>query len=233
MPRLLWPSWRWMTMRGTPSSAISTAWACHSWWGANRRRTPAPAATRRRSARAAAGDNGRPRVGPLITQNSVPTWSYTRRSTRAAGAPRPTRPCRPRGGGRLATVVYKRLRERGYEVFAVNPSADQGEGDPAYHDLRAIAGGVHTVVIATRPETAEQTIRECADLGIDHVWMHRAFGDRERVRHGHAVRPRARHHGDRRRLPVHVRPRGRPRPQGDAPRLHATRPRPKAGRLKS
>jgi hypothetical protein len=32
------------------------------------------------------------------------------------------------------------------------------------------------VVIATRPEAAEATMRECADLGIKQVWMHRAFG---------------------------------------------------------
>jgi aromatic-L-amino-acid/L-tryptophan decarboxylase len=25
---LVWPSWRWMTISGTPSRAISTAWAC-------------------------------------------------------------------------------------------------------------------------------------------------------------------------------------------------------------
>jgi predicted CoA-binding protein len=73
-------------------------------------------------------------------------------------------------------VVYKRLRERGYEVFAVNPNADRVEGDRAYHDVRSIPGGVDAVVIATRPETAEATMRECADLGIKHVWMHRSFG---------------------------------------------------------
>jgi hypothetical protein len=27
LQRLLWPSWRWMTINGTPSRAISTAWA--------------------------------------------------------------------------------------------------------------------------------------------------------------------------------------------------------------
>ena len=73
-------------------------------------------------------------------------------------------------------VVYRRLRERGYEVFAVNPNADEVEGDRSYHDLRSIPGGVDAVVIATRPETAEQTMRECGDLGIKHVWMHRSFG---------------------------------------------------------
>ena len=31
-------------------------------------------------------------------------------------------------------------------------------------------------MIATRPEAAEATVRECADLGISHVWMHRGPG---------------------------------------------------------
>jgi uncharacterized protein len=75
-----------------------------------------------------------------------------------------------------ANVVYKRLRERGYEVFAVNPNADEVEGDRCYADLRSIPGGVDAVVIATRPETAEATVRECAELGIEHVWMHRGPG---------------------------------------------------------
>jgi uncharacterized protein len=75
-----------------------------------------------------------------------------------------------------ANVVYQRLRERGYEVYAINPNADEVEGDPCYHDLKSVPGGVEAVVIGTRPETAEATMRECVELGITHVWMHRLFG---------------------------------------------------------
>ena len=75
-----------------------------------------------------------------------------------------------------SNTVYKRFRERGYEVFAINPNAETVEGDPAYPDLRSIPGGVDAVVIATRPERADETIRECAELGIKHVWMHRGSG---------------------------------------------------------
>jgi len=75
-----------------------------------------------------------------------------------------------------ANVVYKRLRERGYQVFAVNPNATEVEGDRAYADLRSIPGGVEAVVIATSPEHADATMRDCADLGIGFVWMHRSFG---------------------------------------------------------
>jgi predicted CoA-binding protein len=79
-------------------------------------------------------------------------------------------------GNHGSNVVYQRLRDRGYEVFAVNPHADAVEGDVCYHSLAAIPGGVEAVVIATRPERAEATMRECAELGIKHVWMHRLMG---------------------------------------------------------
>ena len=52
---------------------------------------------------------------------------------------------------RGSNVVYQRLRGRGYQVFAVNPNANEAEGDPCYHDLGSVPGGVDAVVIATRP----------------------------------------------------------------------------------
>lgn len=81
---------------------------------------------------------------------------------------------RPRDHG--SNTVYKRLRDRGYEVFAVNPNANVVEGDRCYPDLKSIPGGVQAVVIATRPTLAEETMRECAELEIEHVWMHRGPG---------------------------------------------------------
>jgi predicted CoA-binding protein len=78
--------------------------------------------------------------------------------------------------GHGSNVVYQRLRARGYEVFAVNPNAERVEGDRCYHDIASIPGGVGAVVIGTRADRAEETMRECAELGIGKVWMHRSFG---------------------------------------------------------
>jgi uncharacterized protein len=80
----------------------------------------------------------------------------------------------PKGHG--SNLVYQRLRERGFEVFAINPNADEVEGDSCYQDLKSIPGGVDAVVIGTWPEVAEDTMRECSDLGIRQVWMHRGPG---------------------------------------------------------
>ena len=78
--------------------------------------------------------------------------------------------------GHGANTVYKHLRDLDYEVFAVNPNADEVEGDRCYHDLAAIPDGVGAVVIATTPAVAESTMRECAEIGVQQVWMHRSFG---------------------------------------------------------
>ena len=80
------------------------------------------------------------------------------------------------GGKHGGNIVYQRFKERGYEVFAVNPNADTVEGDPCYRSLATIPGGVDAVVIATTPVNAVSVVEECKALGITRVWMHRSFG---------------------------------------------------------
>jgi predicted CoA-binding protein len=75
-----------------------------------------------------------------------------------------------------ANTVFKRLRDRGYQVFAVNPNATQVEGDKSYPDLASIPGGVEAVVIATAADKATGAMRQCVELGVTHVWMHRSYG---------------------------------------------------------
>ena len=81
----------------------------------------------------------------------------------------------PSGHG--SNAVMKRLRERGYDVVAINPNAEEAiDGAPCYHHLTEVPGSVEAVVIGTKPERAADTMREVVDLGITKVWMHRAFG---------------------------------------------------------
>ncbi len=75
-----------------------------------------------------------------------------------------------------ANLIYRKLRQGSHEVFAVNPNASEFKGDRCYPDLKSIPGGVDGVVIVTRPETAEEIVKQCPDAGISRVWMHRSFG---------------------------------------------------------
>ncbi len=80
----------------------------------------------------------------------------------------------PQGHG--SNIVLQRLRERGYEVFAVNPNADEIDGNPCFHDLGSIPGGVDAVVIGTSAEHAPAVMRDAVASGVTRVWMHRSFG---------------------------------------------------------
>jgi len=88
--------------------------------------------------------------------------------------------------GSAANLIYRKLRGAGYEVYALNPRADEVEGDRCYPDLRAlparpesVAGGpaaVEGVVAVTPPAQTEELARQCAAAGVRRVWMHRSFG---------------------------------------------------------
>jgi len=80
------------------------------------------------------------------------------------------------GDGEAANGIYKKLRDSGYEVFAVNPNAETVEGDPCYPNVGSIPGGVEGVVIVTAPAATEQVVRDCAAAGIKRVWMHKGMG---------------------------------------------------------
>jgi len=81
-----------------------------------------------------------------------------------------------RSGDTAGNIIYRKLRDTGHQVFAVNPNADEIEGDPSYKNLASIPEGVDAVVVATRPEVSTSVVRECGELGIKRVWIHRAFG---------------------------------------------------------
>lgn len=78
--------------------------------------------------------------------------------------------------GHGGNVVLNGLRARGFDVVPVNPNATEVEGMTCYHSISEIPGGVDAVVVATRPDRAEDAVRECERLGIRKVWLHRAFG---------------------------------------------------------
>jgi predicted CoA-binding protein len=75
-----------------------------------------------------------------------------------------------------ANIIYKKLRDSGYQVYPINPQAETVEGDISYSDLKSVPNKVDGVVICTRPEVALDIVKQCIELGIKRVWMHRSFG---------------------------------------------------------
>src|SRR3989304_1301071 len=96
----------------------------------------------------------------MVTLNQAADEFLAQRRIAAAGVSRTD-------SGHGANVVYKGLRSAGYEVFAVNPNAEEVEGDPCFHDVKSIPGGVDAVVVGTAPPASARAVpppAEAADL---------------------------------------------------------------------
>ncbi|HUO98171.1 MAG TPA: CoA-binding protein [Rhizomicrobium sp.] len=76
-----------------------------------------------------------------------------------------------------ANAVFRKLRDSGFEVVPVNPSAAELEGVPCYPDLKSIPGEIDGVMVVTSRSVAADIVRQCADKGVKRVWFHRSFGD--------------------------------------------------------
>src|SRR6476620_3338407 len=66
----------------------------------------------------------------------------------------------------VGNLIYRRLKNTGHDVFAVNPHMQTFEGDRFYPDLQSIPGGVDVVVIISRPATTERIVRDCQEAGV-------------------------------------------------------------------
>jgi predicted CoA-binding protein len=73
-------------------------------------------------------------------------------------------------------LAYRKFKENGYAVSAVNPRLTTFEGDPCYPDLESIPEKPDGVFILTNPQVTEQIVEQCVDLGIPRVWMHCMMG---------------------------------------------------------
>ncbi|HEX6306433.1 MAG TPA: CoA-binding protein [Anaerolineales bacterium] len=73
-------------------------------------------------------------------------------------------------------LAYRKFKETGYEVSAVNPRLTSFEGDPCYPDLKSIPEKPDGVFILTNPKITEEIVQQCVELGIQRVWMHCLMG---------------------------------------------------------
>ncbi|HEX6270724.1 MAG TPA: CoA-binding protein [Anaerolineales bacterium] len=73
-------------------------------------------------------------------------------------------------------LAYKKFKESGYQVFAVNPRMTTFDGAPCYPNLKSTPEKPDAVFILANPKVTEQIVQQCVELGIKHVWMHCMMG---------------------------------------------------------
>lgn len=72
---------------------------------------------------------------------------------------------------KFGNAIYKELKQKGYDVFAINPHLNEFEGDVCYPDLISLPKKVDAVVINVPSVQTEKIVREVKVAGIKKVWL--------------------------------------------------------------
>jgi predicted CoA-binding protein len=74
--------------------------------------------------------------------------------------------------GTFPKLTYNGLKANGKTPYAVDPGAEQIEGDPAYASLAALPGPVDAVVLEVPKEETASWVQHVVDAGIKELWIH-------------------------------------------------------------
>lgn len=69
-------------------------------------------------------------------------------------------------------LTYAALKKIGKTVYAVDPGADQIDGDKTYADLASLPDGVEAAILELPKEETKDWVGKVADAGIKNLWIH-------------------------------------------------------------
>ena len=84
---------------------------------------------------------------------------------------------------KFGNAIYKELKQKGYQVFAVNPNITNHEGDICFPDLHSVPEKLDAVVINVSPVQTEKVVREAKQAGINKVWLQQGSQSDEAVKY--------------------------------------------------
>ena len=76
----------------------------------------------------------------------------------------------------FSRYMYNELRQRGYDVVPVNPNLAELDGTRCFARLQDVSPPVEGALVMTAADRSERVVHDCAEAGINRVWLHRGTG---------------------------------------------------------
>ncbi len=108
--------------------------------------------------------NSKKNVDDFLTQKKIAVVGVSRKKTKFGNA------------------IYKELKQKGYQIFPINPHITTFEGDACYPDLLSLPEKVNAVVINVPPVQTEKVVREAKQAGINKVWLQQGSQSEEAIK---------------------------------------------------
>lgn len=72
--------------------------------------------------------------------------------------------------------LFREFCRRGYDMVPVSPNLSDVDGRACYGRVQEVTPPVDGVLLMTPPAVTEQVVQDCAEAGVERVWMFRGGG---------------------------------------------------------
>ncbi len=72
---------------------------------------------------------------------------------------------------KMGYTVYKELKQKGYQVYPINPYTDQVDGEACFHSVTSLPLDVRNLLVITPKKQTLQVVKDALEKGIDHLWI--------------------------------------------------------------
>ena len=79
-------------------------------------------------------------------------------------------------------LVYKELREKGYRLYPVNPSASIIDGENCFSTVSDLPAEVKHLLILTPKAETDSVLREAINRGITNIWVQQMSETKETIK---------------------------------------------------
>jgi predicted CoA-binding protein len=77
--------------------------------------------------------------------------------------------------------IFKKLKERGYEVYGINPKYEELDGEKLYKSISDLPVKPDCVDMVVSPKRSKPIVEEIAENGIEYVWFQPGTFDGETI----------------------------------------------------
>lgn len=73
--------------------------------------------------------------------------------------------------GKYGGRIYRDLKSKGFKVYAVNPRAEEVDGDPAYATLKDLPEKPTMAVMVVPAKVGLDVIDDAVEIGLENIWV--------------------------------------------------------------
>lgn len=74
---------------------------------------------------------------------------------------------------KFGNVVFRTLKEKGFQIFPVNPNTDTIDGDTCYRSVKNLPADLSTLLIVNHKRDTASVMKEAIEKGFRHIWIQR------------------------------------------------------------